>query len=163
MSTHTCEIDIDGIPEQAQISHIVLGLAHASLISIILLCGASFKVQYDESRCSVYFNNNIGWKGGREPRTRLWVLTLQNPKTTHPKTDTRDTEHHANNVYDVILKVALIKYLHQAAFIAPKWTLIKAIDNKQFSSAVQKYLTDSAPVTDKGYMKQQKQGIRRTK
>ena len=40
MSTHTCELDIDGIPEQARITHIFPGLACASLIFISILCDA---------------------------------------------------------------------------------------------------------------------------
>ena len=67
-------------------------------------------------------------------------------------------------------KVALIKYLHQAAFSQPKQTLLKVINNKQFSTeprftarAVQKYLPDSAPSTDKEHTKIQRQVIRSTK
>ena len=47
-STHTCNLDIDGIPETENLEHTVPGLAYASLISIIILCNAGFKVQYDE-------------------------------------------------------------------------------------------------------------------
>ena len=50
MSMHMCELDIEGIPEQAQIAHIFPGLAHASLISISVLCDACCKVQYYEIR-----------------------------------------------------------------------------------------------------------------
>ena len=67
------------------------------------------------------------------------------------------------------LKAALIKYLHQEALSTSKQTLIKAIE-KKFSTwtgftsrAVQKYIPDSAPETDKGHIKRQKQGIRSTK
>ena len=67
-------------------------------------------------------------------------------------------------------KASLIQYLHQAAFSTPKTTLIKVLHNNQFAKwpgltvkAVQKYLPDSVPATDKGHMKQKKQGIRSTK
>ena len=67
-------------------------------------------------------------------------------------------------------KASLNKYLHQAAFSPPKATLLKALRNNQFATwpglkakAVQKYLPDSSPATDKGHMKQQKQGFRSTK
>jgi hypothetical protein len=67
-------------------------------------------------------------------------------------------------------KESLIQYLHQCLFSPPKRTLIKAIDNNQFTTwpgltakAVQQYLPDSSPATDKGHMKRQKQGIRSTK
>jgi hypothetical protein len=67
-------------------------------------------------------------------------------------------------------KEALIKYLHQCLFSPTKRTLLHAIENKQLTTwpglttrAVQKYLPDSAPATDKGHMKRQKQGIRSTR
>ena len=66
-------------------------------------------------------------------------------------------------------KELLIRYLHQALFSPSKLTLIKAINNNQFASwsgltaaAVNKYLPDSIPATDKGHMKRQKKGIRLT-
>ena len=67
-------------------------------------------------------------------------------------------------------KDSLVQYLHQAAFSPPKATLLKAVHNNQFVTwpgltvkAVEKYLPDSSPATDKGHMKRQKQGIRSTK
>ena len=67
-------------------------------------------------------------------------------------------------------KASLIQYLHQAEFSLPKATLLKALYNNQFATwpgltvkAVQKYLPESSPATDKGHMKRQKQGIRITK
>ena len=71
MSTHTCDLDIDGIPEQANIVHIVPGLAHESLIYISVLCDAGCRVHYGESMCSVYYNVKIVWKESIELRTRL--------------------------------------------------------------------------------------------
>ena len=65
MSTYMCEPDIYGIPEQECIAHIIPGLEHASSIYISVLCDDGFKDQYDESRCSVYFNKKIVWKGVR--------------------------------------------------------------------------------------------------
>ena len=76
-STHTCNIDIAGIPEKANREHIVPGLAHASIISISVLCNAGCKVQYNENICSVYYNRKLVYKVGREPQTRLWILPLQ--------------------------------------------------------------------------------------
>ena len=51
-------------------------------------------------------------------------------------------------------------------FFPPKLTLLKAIKNNQLATwpgltteAVQKYLPDSCPATDKGHMKSQRKGI----
>ena len=120
--------------------------------------------------CSLYYSNKLVWKGVREPQTRLWVLPLQYCNATSPKIDTRNTRHMACNSFSMTSKAAIIKYLHQAAFSLPKQTLLKAINNKQFSTcpgftarAVQKYLPDSALATDKVHMKIQKQVIWSTK
>ena len=43
-STHICNLDIAGIQEKEKHAHIFPGLAHASLIQIIILCDAGCKV-----------------------------------------------------------------------------------------------------------------------
>ena len=67
---------------------------------------------------------------------------------------------YALNAYEMTSKASLIQYLHQAAFSPPKATLLKALHNNQFVmwpgltvKAVQKYLPESSPATDKGHMK----------
>ena len=75
-STHICNLDIAGILEEAKRAHIVPGLAHASLISNRVLCDSGCKVKYDEDICSVYYNNKLVYKEGREPQTIVWILPL---------------------------------------------------------------------------------------
>ena len=64
-SSHTCNLDIEGIPEKENFAHIVPGLSHASLISIGFLCNAGCKGRYDEKIWSVYYNSKLIWIGGR--------------------------------------------------------------------------------------------------
>jgi hypothetical protein len=174
MSTHTCRLNVPWLPEKAREAHIVPGLAHASLVSIKILCDAGCRVIYDDNACRVYYNEKIVWIGHREPSTGLWVLPLnptqQATRLPHLRAKGCDTTHATNNAYTMTSKESLIKYLHQCLFSPPKRTLIKAINNKQFTTwpgltakAVQQYLPDAAPATDKGHMKRQKQGIRSTK
>ena len=47
-STHTCTLDIPWLLNEAKEAHIVPGLAHASLISIKIICDAGCKVTYDD-------------------------------------------------------------------------------------------------------------------
>ena len=82
----------------------------------------------------------------------------------------RSKNHAANNVYQMSLKEEIIKYLHQCLFCPTKSTLLKDIKNNQLSTwpgltaeAVEKYLPNSFPATDKGHMKRQQKGIRSTK
>ena len=76
----------------------------------------------------------------------------------------------ANNAHATTTKADLIQYLHQAAFSPVKKTWIKAINNGQFATwpgltkeAVQQYLPESSPATDKGHTKRQRKNIRPTK
>ena len=66
-------------------------------------------------------------------------------------------------------KESLIRYLHQCLFSSIKKTLVKSIENNQFttwtgltSDAMRKHLPDLSPKTDKGHMKRQRKGIRVT-
>ena len=118
----------------------------------------------------MYYNIKLVWKGGREPQTRFWIQPIQEYNKTLPEIHTGNTKHMAYYSYAVTSKAAIIKELHQAEFSPPKQTLLKEINNKQFSTwpgftarAVQKYLPYLATATDKGHMKRKEQVIRRTK
>ena len=171
-STHTCTLDIPWLPNDAKEAHIVPGLAHAPLISIKILCDAGCKVTYNDDECRVYYNKKVVWLGKREPQTELWILPLTET-TRQPQPTTSDGDYniisgkphkqYAHNAYAMTYKASLTQYLHQAAFSPPKATLLKALHNNQFATwpgltakAVQKYLPDSSPATDKGHMKRQK-------
>ncbi len=54
-STHTCNLDIDWLPEEATEAHIVPDLAHTSLISICQLCDNGCTVTYNKHACKVYY------------------------------------------------------------------------------------------------------------
>ena len=81
-SSHTCNLDIEGITEKENLAHIVPGLSHASLISISFLCNAGCKGRYDEKICSVYYNSKLVWIGGRESQTIFWIFPLQECNTS---------------------------------------------------------------------------------
>ena len=154
-------------------------LAHASLISIKVLCDAGCKVIYNEDECHIYYDNKFVWLGKREPNTGLWILPLTDA-TQRPPSTTYDCNYniianhppknYTHNAYDMTSKASLINYLHQAAFSPPKAPLFKALNNNQFSTwsgftakVDQKYLPELIPAMDKGHMKRQKKGIRSTK
>ena len=178
-STHTCTLDTPWLPNDAKEAHIVPGLEHASLISIIILCNAGCKVTYNDAECRVYYNKKVVWLGKREPQTGLWILPLTET-TWQPQTTITDVDYniisekphkrYAHNAYAMAYKSSRIQYLHQSAFSPPKATFLKSLHNNQFATwpgltakAVQKYLPESSPATDKGHMKRQKQGIFGTK
>ena len=68
-STHTYTLDIPRLPIVVKEAHIVPVLAHASLISIKILCNAGCKVTYNDDECRVYYNKKVVWLGKQEPQT----------------------------------------------------------------------------------------------
>ena len=174
-STHTCRLNIPWLPEEATKGHIVPGLAHTSLVSISVLCDAGCRVEYDEGQCRVNYRGRTVWHGGREPSTKLWVLPLKPTKNQYgshlgKNMQANAVSHQANSAYTMSSKEALIKYLHQCLFCPPKRTLLKAIKNNQLTTwpgltakAVERYLPDNAPATDKGHMSRHRKGIRSTR
>ena len=127
-------------------------------------------MNYNGRNCLVYYKNKLVWGGVREPSTKLWVLPLA-PKTKpeHRPYQLPDEEEYAANAYQMTSKASLIEYLHQCLLCPPKSTLIKAIKNNQLitwpgltAEAVDTYLPNSAPSTDKGHMRRQRKGIRST-
>ena len=63
---------------------------------------------------------------------------------------------YAHNAYEMTSMASLVQYLHHTAFSPPKATLLKALHNNQFVTwpgltvkAVQKYLPESSPATQK--------------
>ncbi len=79
------------------------------------------------------------------------------------------TTHTAHNIFQLSSKASLVKFLHQCLFSPPKKTLIKALDNDHLPTrpvnkeAVEKYLPDHLPATDKGSIRRQRQGVQSTK
>ena len=78
--------------------------------------------------------------------------------------------HCANNAYTTKSNATLIRYIHQSLYSPTKATLLNTIRNQQLptwpgltTKAVQKYLPETSPQTDKGHMKRQRKGFRSTK
>ena len=110
-------------------------------------------------------SQNIGkaqWGAPQNPsgKLRLGAAAYNNVKQI--------PQHGAFSAYSMTAKGDLVTYLHQCLFNPPKRTLLKAIHNNQLvtwpgliAHAVTKYLDDT-PATDKGHMKQLRQGIHPT-
>jgi hypothetical protein len=88
ISTHTCRLHVPGLPAQAREAHIVPGLAHASLVSIKILCDAGCRVTYDDENAGSILNRN--WFGldneSRPPAYGSSPLTLPKRPTPSPPT-----------------------------------------------------------------------------
>ena len=70
-----CDIYIKGLPVTLT-GHIIPELSVASLFGIRVLTAAGCKVQFDNLKCTVWYNNKIILQGGKDKATDLWTLPL---------------------------------------------------------------------------------------
>jgi hypothetical protein len=173
LSTHMCDIKIDGIP-MVLTGHIIPDLSNASLFSIRVLTESGCTVTFDKTNCIVRYNGAIILRGAKDPATDLWTLPLGSPKSTtsHHVTDMiplaapEFADARANIVtksacftHTVQTKANSIRFAHQS-FCSPKiLTLLKALRRGYLKGCpnltahgVTKYLNPS-PATAKGHMK----------
>ena len=184
MSTHMCDIKIDGLPTVLT-GHVIPDLSIASLFYICVLTEAGCTVTFDKTNCIVRYNGSIILRGAKDPATDLWTLPLGSPNKS-------TTSHHVTNMippaapvfadarantatetacftHTVRTKANSIRFAHQS-FCSPKIsTLLKALRRGYLKGCpnltvhgVTKYLNPS-PATAKGHMKRPQQGIRSTR
>ena len=78
MSTHMCDIMIDGLP-MVLTGHIIPDLSIASLFGIRVLTEAGCNVTFTKGECVVRYNNAVILRGFKDPATDLWTLPLGSP------------------------------------------------------------------------------------
>ncbi len=82
MSTHMCDIKIDGLPVTLT-GHIIPELSIALLFGIRVLTEAGCTVKSDKYSVKVRYNNHVIWKGDKDKTTDLWTLPLGSSMTNH--------------------------------------------------------------------------------
>jgi hypothetical protein len=88
MSTHMCDIHIDGLPS-VLMGHIIPDLSIASLFGVQVLTEVGCNVTFDKHQCTVRYNGKIILSGDKDPSTDLWTLPLRSvDMTTHRVNDT---------------------------------------------------------------------------
>jgi hypothetical protein len=75
MSTHMCDIQIDGLPVTLT-GHIIPNLSIASLFGIRILTEAGCDVTFTKGDCIVTYNGKIILRGEKDPLMDLWTLPL---------------------------------------------------------------------------------------
>ena len=135
------------LPPSTQQAHCYPGLTYRSLISVVQLCDAGYKMTFDCDGVAVVdpLTNKIGMTGSRNSAAGLChtpMVPISKPTPSQlPQ---------AKNVYDMHTKTDLAKYLHQASWIPVPHTWCEAIKNVLLSTfpgltpqLVQKHLPDS--------------------
>ena len=75
-STHTCSLQIPGLPREAKVGHIVPGLASHSLLSVVRLCNAGCHVTFTKIGCFVTYCGRVIMQGHKCTTTGLWMVNL---------------------------------------------------------------------------------------
>ena len=75
-STHTCELDIPGLPKKAREGHIIPGLSKHSLISAVQLCNAGCDVILTKIGAIVKYRGRIILEGSKSTTNGLWFVRI---------------------------------------------------------------------------------------
>jgi hypothetical protein len=182
MSTHMCDIRIDGLPFVFT-GHIIPDLSIASLFGIRVPTETGCDVTFTRDKCIVRFNNKNILCRETDPSMDLWTLPLgsQGMTTQHancilPLAAPVIAKAHAHPdvqiaffTHTVQTKANSIRFAHQSLCSLRISTLLKAIwrgylkGRPNFTAkGVTKYLNPS-PANAKGHMKRPCQGIHSTR
>ena len=175
-SSHSATLNLQhlhpDLPPQATTATILPTLKQP-LLSLGQLCDSGFDVTLTSSNIYLSKKNTVGYPnttniGTRNKRTGLWDIPLS-PNTTQPAQVKQNNTKIAKNAYTIRSKRNLITFLNAAAFSPAVSTWCAAIDKGYFttwpaltSALVRKHVPKSL-ATSKGYLKEERQGIRSTK
>ena len=74
-------ISLPNLPEKAREAHIIQGLAHHSLLSIVDLCNAECEVIFTKIGCTVKYRGRIVLQGAKCTKSGLWMVPIGEPIT----------------------------------------------------------------------------------
>ena len=158
--TQEFQLQLNQLPAQARMGHILPGLARHSLISIGNFCDAGCTAEFTANTVNVKTYGNILLLGWYAP-PGLCHLPLTNQDNAGPQTLPE-----SHNAYKTTTEAEHMQHLHAAAFSPVPATWIKAIQKGFFTSwpgltakVVAKYLPESIAIS-KGYLDQTQKNIR---
>jgi hypothetical protein len=82
MSTHMCDIQIDGLPVTLM-GNIILDLSIALLFGIRILTEAGCDIPFTKGDCIVTYDGKIVLRREKDPSTDLWTLLLGSHDMTY--------------------------------------------------------------------------------
>ena len=178
-STHTCELNLPNLPQNARMGHILPGLASHSLVSVVRLCNAGCDVEFTKIGCTVKHQGRVVLKGNKCTKTGLWMIPISENTnetatptaavTLHQLIEINKSQDHLFNVLETSSKEELAMYYHQTVCSPLKTTFLREIRNNQFSSfpgltynLIARHLPQSK-ATEQGNMIKLQQWIRSTR
>ena len=184
-ATHTARLPMTELSEAARVTTIVPHLAK-SLMSVGVLADNGYTTIFHphargadvnaEGACTITPSQPPVLRACRDDKG-LWTVLIQKEtsNTVRSESGYKQTSEYthphglANNVYDLPSTQEVIRFLHASLGFPTKPTLLAAIRNKQLTTfpgltveAVNKHFPDSDE-TQKGHMRQARQGVRSTK
>ena len=184
-ATHTARLPMNTLCDAARTTTIVPQLAK-SLVSVGVLADNGYTTifhphtkgaeVYATDACTITTTQPPVLQACRNDQG-LWTILIQKQKTDTAQSVTKQAHtanvtHHsdqASNVYDLPTTQEVIRFLHAALGFPTKPTLLAAIRNKQLTTfpglmveAANKHFPDSDE-TQKGHMREARQGVRSTK
>ncbi len=86
-STHTCMLNLPTLPTQAQMAHIIPGLATHSLLLVITLCNAGCSVIFTKIGCTIAYLWCTIMRSHKCTWTGLWMIPLTGHPTPTPMSE----------------------------------------------------------------------------
>jgi hypothetical protein len=183
-ATHTARLPMNTLNDTARTTTVVPQLAK-SLVSVGVLADNGYTTIFHPHTkgAEVYATDTCTITATQPPVLQacrndqgLWTILIQQQtdsaiSATKQARNTKVTHHsdQASNVYDLPTTPEIIRFLHAALGFPTKPTLLAAIRNKQLTTfpgltveAANKHFPDSDE-TQKGHMRQARQGVRSTK
>jgi hypothetical protein len=114
-ATHTCNVDIPGVPPAARTGHLFPHLG-TSLLSIGQLCDHGCTATFNRTSVSIQRNNKTILTGFRDPHTNLWCLPITSSTNPAPPPTQQSSapNHLACNAYQAKTQQELVQFLHAA-------------------------------------------------
>jgi hypothetical protein len=117
-SSHTAELDIPELNDDASKAHIFPGVTNHYLLSVGQLCNKGYIVTFKQASVTICDSEKSQiLNGPRDLDTGLWRINLKQTNNNIP-------ESIANNVYELRNTGALVHYLHKALFSPTKSALL---------------------------------------
>eukprot|EP00804_Cyclotella_cryptica_P003441 CCRYP_002087-RA/>CCRYP_002087-RA protein AED:0.41 eAED:0.41 QI:0/0/0/1/0/0/2/0/284 len=178
-ATHTAHLPMTTLSDAARtttISLLSIGVLADNRYTTIFHPHAQEAAVYAEGACTITPSQPPVLQGCRDNKG-LWTVLIQSDTTdaawSSVESSHKPTISHLNelttNVYDLPSTLGVIRFLHAALGFPTKQTLLAAIRNKQLTTfpgptvdTVNKHFPD-LDETQKGHMRQSRQGVRSTK
>ena len=177
-TTGQAELPFPQLDKAARITNILPSLANHSLMSVKQLADNGYTTIFhpydggatvhDSDSVDFIFKDQALLQAWRDING-MWQIPLQQQTNSVLDALAKSKEEMINNVYELPSTEKAILFLHAALGFPVKSTLIKAINNGNLATSpgltisnVNKFFPESDE-TQKGHMKQQRQGVRSTK